>query len=379
MNRKNHVIREETGIIQEHLERNLIEYTQGTATFLDKNKIKITSGKLEKKVSGKYIIIATGTSPNRPPEIPFDDEKIVDSDSLLTWKKMPQKLLVIGAGVVGLEYASILSCVGVDVTLIDPRENILPWMDSEIVNSLKSYFEDRKIKLHLNTKVSKITRNQKNIEVEIGNSKQTFDAVLFCQGRVGNTSELGLENIKIKTQEKGLLNVNSNYQTAISNIYAIGDVIGNPQLASASSEQGRLAIAHAFKKKMGKFPTSFPYGIYTIPEISSVGLTEEELKQKKIPYIVGRANYKEIARGKIIGDEYGLLKMLFHKKTKKLLGVHIIGTGATELIHIGQVVFILGKGVEFFIENVFNYPTLAEAYKIAAYNAYHQINKVRTK
>jgi NAD(P) transhydrogenase len=375
MKRKFWVIEEETKLISDQLKRNNVDFKQGLASFLSPHRIKIESPTGTITVDAKFIVIATGTRPVRPPEIPFNDHHIFDSDTVLNVLSKPASLAVVGAGVIGSEYASIFARIGVKVTLIDQRDRLLSWMDKEITDALEKQFTANKIELCLGAKTSGIgmVPGQKKAKITINGKERAYDALLICMGRLGNTDMLNLPAAGLRASDRGLITVNETYQTAVPHIYAVGDVIGSPGLASASSEQGRLAAAHAFNLRDGSFPDSFPFGIYTIPEISSVGAQEMDLKAKGISYVVGRGRYNELARGKIIGDEIGFLKLLFDTQTRKLLGVQVIGTGATELVHIGQAAFILGAGVDFFINNVFNYPTLAEAYKVAAYNAYNQL------
>lgn len=377
MKRKHWVIEEETKVISEQLKRNGIEFLQGRASFVSPTTIKVEGLTNTAEVQTKFVIIATGTRPVRPKEIPFNDHSIFDSDTILGLLSKPSTMAVIGAGVIGSEYASIFGRIGVRVTLIDQRDRLLSWMDPEITGALEKHFASSGIELCLGTKTSElnIVDGSRQAKLLVNGKERRFDAILVCMGRLGNTETLNLAAAGLKASDRSLIAVNDHYQTAVPHIYAVGDVIGSPGLASASSEQGRLAAAHAFNLRDGSFPDSFPFGIYTIPEISSVGAQEMDLKAKGIAYVVGRGRYKELARGKILGDDLGFLKLLFDAKTRKLLGVQVIGTGATELVHIGQAAFILGAGVDFFLNNVFNYPTLAEAYKVAAYNAYNQLKQ----
>ena len=375
MKRKNDVIANETKIIRNQLERNGVHFAEGSASFLSPHEIEIRNGKKTQTVKGEKIFIAVGTTPSQSTDYVFDHTSIFDSDSILALKKAPKSILIVGAGVIGCEYASIFAKLGVKVTLVDRRKELLRSVDDEIVEHLKAQFALSKIALHLGSEMSPLVKNKKTkqLEITIDKKKKKIEAALICLGREGNTKSLGLEKVGILAEPRGLLKVNAQYQTTASHIYAVGDVIGAPALAASSSEQGRLAACYAFGVECDPFPDSFPYGIYTIPEISTVGLHERDLLEKKIPYVVGRAKYKELARGQILQDESGFLKLLFHKETHVLLGIHIIGSGATELVHIGQVAFAHQAKVEFFLKNVFNYPTLAEAYKVAAYNAMNHI------
>lgn len=377
MKRKFWVVDEESKVILEQLNRNHVEFRQGQASFVSPHVLKIDSATGTSEVEGQFVIIGTGTRPARPPDVIFNDDSIFDSDTVLGLREKPETMAVLGAGVIGSEYASIFARMGVKVTLMDARDRLLSWMDPEITQALEKQFLINGIVLKLGVKTNgvKLSADGKQAEVLVDGKPHPFDAILVCMGRLGNTENLNLAAAGLKATDRSLLAVNEWYQTSVSHIYAVGDVIGSPGLASASSEQGRLAAAHAFNVRDGSFPDSFPYGIYTIPEISSVGAQEPDLKTRGIDYVVGRARYSELARGKIIGDDHGFLKLLFDAKTQKLLGVQVIGTGATELVHIGQAAFILGAGIDFFVNNVFNYPTLAEAYKVAAYNAYNQLKR----
>jgi NAD(P) transhydrogenase len=378
MKRKQRVIEGETAVIAEQLRRNGVEYIQGQASFFSPHGVRVEGTQGANEVEGRFIVIATGTRPARPKEIPFDQQSIFDSDTVLELRAKPKTMAVLGAGVIGCEYASIFSRLGVKVTLVDQRDRLLSWMDSEITDELQAQFVRSGIELLFNSCTGDVApiQGKRGAQVAINGKPHRFDVLLVCMGRNGNTETLNLAAAGLTAGERSLLAVNEWYQTQVPHIYAVGDVIGSPGLASASSEQGRLAAAHAFHIRNGSFPDSFPYGIYTIPEISSVGSQETDLKARGIEYVVGRARYKELARGKILGDDHGFLKLLFDAKTRKLLGCQVIGTQATELVHIGQAAFILGAGIDFFVNNVFNYPTLAEAYKVAAYNAYNQTQSV---
>ncbi len=379
MRRKNAVIQAEMEVIERQLTRNSVEYIAGKAQLMAWYEVAIENESGTHTVEGDFIIIATGTSPARcPSEIPFDEQTIFDSDSILNLTQSPKKLAVLGAGVIGCEYASIFARIGAEVHLINKYDQMLKGIDAEIVDAIQRHFVKSGIKMRLGVEFGNIHRHDcacgsVKAAITLNGKEELFDAVLVCLGRIGNVKDLNLAAANLKSDERGIIKVNSHYQTTVPHIYAVGDVIGPPALAAASAEQGRLASAHAFGLKGGSFPGSFPYGVYTIPEISWVGKHEEDLKKEGIPYVVGRALYKELARGKILDDEHGFLKLIVHQETRRLLGVHVLGTGATELIHIGQVAMDLGASIEFFVNNVFNYPTLAEAYKVAAYNAYNQL------
>lgn len=384
MDRTHKVIEEERVVTEEHFHRNQVEFVKGTGSFIDAHTIRIENEQGQFEAKAKIVVIATGTRPRRPKNLDFDGKVLFDSDSILTLKSQPQSMLVIGAGVIGCEYASIFARMGVKVTLIDSRSELLGSIDREIVEALLKQFEKSAIQLRLSTDLGSIQRvngpHGANARVELTHQGRSesfdFDAVLYCLGRTGNFEALNLAAIGLESDSRGLLSVNRNYQTSVANIYAIGDIIGSPALAASSSEQGRLAALHAFAGETATFPDTFPYGIYTIPEISSVGVQESQLAKRGIKYVVGKAPYPVLARGKMLDDEFGFLKLVVHAKTRRIVGIHVIGTSATELVHIGQVAMAFGATVDFFVDNVFNYPTLAEAYKVAAFNAEDKLDKL---
>lgn len=379
MYRTHSVIDDERGVAEEHFRRNRVEAVTGTASFIDKKTIQIQNGEGTQKIGGDTIVIATGTRPRRPTELNFDGVTLFDSDSILGLSHQLKTLLVLGAGVIGCEYSSIFARMGVQVTLVDARAELLSSIDKEIVEALTRQFEKSGVQLKLSTTFAHLTAVKKSNGQSVASvdlttegseaESRNFDAVLYCLGRTGNHEALNLAAIGLTADARGLIAVNSNYQTAVPNVYAVGDIIGAPALAASSAEQGRLAVLHAFEGEKAHFPDTFPYGIYTIPEISSVGVQEAQLQKKGVKYVVGKAPYPVLARGKMLDDEFGFLKLLVHQRTRQIMGVHVIGTSATELVHIGQVAMAFGAKVDFFIDNVFNYPTLAEAYKVAALNA----------
>ncbi|MES2965338.1 MAG: Si-specific NAD(P)(+) transhydrogenase [Bdellovibrionota bacterium] len=386
MARTHGVIEEEREVTIEHFRRNGVEAVHGTASLTGPNRVKIVAADESVEIEARYILIATGTRPRRPNDIPFDDKAICDSDSILKLDRHPTTMCVLGAGVIGCEYASIFARMGVKVVLVDARPELLGSIDREIVEALTKQFEKSGVDLRLatefkNLKVDKDREGKPIARIELVShgvaGKETeermFDVVLYCLGRTGNYEALNLSAVGLEPDKRGQLTVDSNYQTSVPSIYAVGDIIGAPALAASSSEQGRLAILHAFTGEKAQFPDTFPYGIYTIPEISSVGVQESVLKARNVKYVVGKAPFPVLARGKMLNDEFGFLKILVHKKTRRVMGVHVIGTSATELVHIGQVAMAFGATVDFFIENVFNYPTLAEAYKVAAINAENKL------
>lgn len=368
-------IRSQVEILQHQLFRNRVEVIKGTAAFIDPNRLSITrDSESPLAISAEKILIATGTEPFHPKHINFDNTTVVDSDDVMGLKQLPKNMIVIGAGVIGAEYASIFSALDIEMTLIDSCEKMMPFLDDEIVSEFIHNMRDRNITVRMSETVTSITYDARNRpQINLKSGKQICaDLVLFAAGRQGCTKSLGLENIGLDTDKRGRLKVNEHYQTKIEHIYAAGDVIGFPSLASTSMEQGRHAACHAFGLDMNNTLKLFPIGIYTVPEISMIGLTEQEAMEQQIPYEVGIARLREIARGQILGLREGILKMLFSLEDRKLLGVHIVGEGATELLHIGQAVLSLGGTLDYFISAVFNYPTLAEAYKIAALDAYNR-------
>ncbi|NCN26719.1 Si-specific NAD(P)(+) transhydrogenase [bacterium] len=374
MKRKRAVVDGEVSVIQDQLKRNKVKFSEGAASFTSPTELSILQANgRKKKISAKHIVIATGTRPRRPDNIPFSKNVIMESDSVLDLKKSPRSICILGAGVIGCEYASIFLEMGVKVTLVDRRLDLLRGIDREIVEALSKDFQSKGLKLLLGVDYKDIKKEKAGASILLDDKRTKFETILFCMGRVGNTEELKLENARVECNERGLINVNAQFQSSCPNIYAVGDIIGTPSLAASAYEQGRLAACHAFEGGSIEFPKLFPYGIYTIPEISSVGAEESQLLESKIPFVIGRAKYKELARGKILGDEFGFVKLLFHKETQEILGAHIIGTHATELIHIGQMAIQFKAKVEQFTAMVFNYPTLAEAYKVACLNAYNQM------
>jgi len=377
MQRLHITLRHEIEIMQGQMARNGIEVIQGVASFKDDHCLQVESAAGEIfEVEAARILIATGTQPQRPEGIPFDDATIIDSDGVVNLKTLPKTMIIVGGGVIGVEYASIFSVLDIELTLIDGRDALLEFLDREIVDEFVHYMRERGITLRLGEKVigvDKDTNGRVITHLESG-KRLRAELVMFTAGRVGTTAELQLENAGIAADKKQRIPVNEQYRTSEPHIYAAGDIIGFPSLASTSMEQGRLAACFAFGQSSSSRPEHFPFGVYSVPEISMVGVTEQELTAKKHPYDTGIAHLRETARGQIMGLEEGMLKMIFSTKDQRLLGVHILGEGATELIHIGQAVLVLGGTLQYFVETVFNYPTLAEAYKIAALDIWNRIS-----
>lgn len=375
--RCNRIMQIEIDVIHHQLRRNNIDLLAGHARFLDDNTVEITSSEGIIRKSAEKLLISVGAKPRRIPGIPFDGEHIFDSDDILTMGKLPRDLTVIGGGVIGTEYASMFAALGVNVTIVDARKRLLGFVDEEIIECLQYQLRTLGVTLRLGEEVESCeTRPESHQTVTRLKSGKVIvaESVLFSAGRVSATDDLGLENVGIEPDDRGRISVNDYYQTNVPHIYAAGDVIGFPALASTSSAQGRLVSVHAFQIEDESIcPNQVPYGIYSIPEISYVGKNEDELTNEGVPYETGIARYKEIARGHIMGDENGMLKLLIHRETQKILGVHIIGEYATELVHIGQAAMALEGTLSYFRDTVFNYPTLAECYKVAAYDGYNKI------
>jgi len=378
MARTRHVIGREIDVIRSQLFRNRVTLLQGTGRFLDPHTIGVVDelGR-ETKVSAEKIIIATGTRPARPDSVEFDGKTIIDSDDILTLERVPDTLVVVGAGVIGIEYASMFAALGTKVTVVERRERMLDFVDMEIVESLKYHLRDLAVTFRFGEHVTAVERHPRGTITVLESGKRIpADTVLYSAGRQGMTDEIGLENAGLVADERGRIAVDEHYRTAVPHIYAVGDVIGFPALAATSMEQGRLAAHHACGEPAKAMPALQPFGIYTIPEIAFVGRTEEELTRAQVPYEVGVARYRELARGQIIGDTYGMLKLLVSPEDHSLLGVHVFGAGATELLHIGQTVMGCGGTVDYLVDAVFNYPTLAESYKVAALDAVNKLRRV---
>jgi NAD(P) transhydrogenase len=370
-------IRHEIEVLMHKLNRNFVDTIAGSATFESPHRLRIDINDDESRViEADKILIATGSRPAHPANVPFERPNIVDSDSIIAISDLPRTLIVVGAGVIGVEYASILSALDIEVTLVDGRAEVLGFLDREIVDEFIHHLRDRGVKLRLNETVESVdVVDDDNLIVHLASGKRVRgNMALFAAGRESNTDELGLPSAGLNVDERGRLLVDEFFRTEVKHIYAAGDVIGFPALASTSMEQGRQAGAHAFDSLVRQgFNDIFPFGIYAVPEMSVVGKTEEELRSEGVPYESGVARFRETSRGQILGLREGLLKMLVHLEDQRLLGVHIVGEGATELIHIGQAVLAHNGNLDFFVDAVFNYPTLAETYKIAALDAWNKL------
>jgi NAD(P) transhydrogenase len=370
------IVRHENQVIEDQLRRNQVEIIRGRASFVNPNQLVIESSGSVMTKSADYVVLAVGTRPHHPPGFEVDGEVILDSDDILTLKELPRNLTVVGGGVIGVEYASMFAVLGVKVTLVEQRKQLLSFVDREIIESLQYHLRNLGITLRLGEEVSHVSRRSDGqVETFLKSGKKIVsETVMISAGRQGAVDGLNMELVGIKPDKYGRIKVDPNYQSEVSNIYAVGDVIGFPALASTGMSQGRRATSHAFGIPDNTSEIALPYGIYTIPEISLVGETEDTLTEQQVPYETGISRYKEIARGQLIGDELGMLKILFHREAKQLLGVHIIGEGAAEIIHLGQSVIHLKGGLEYLTNCVFNYPTLTECYKVAALDG---LNKIR--
>jgi NAD(P) transhydrogenase len=374
--RVQHVIKTEIDVTQAQLSRNGIEVITGLASFKDPKTVLITNSRGPAEIAADKIIVATGTRPASSPKVPLNARTIINSDQILDMPSVPRTMIIVGGGVIGVEYTCMFATLGVRVTLIERRPRLLEFADSEIVEALSYHLRDHRVTMRLNEEVQSVEETADGAGVVAyleSKKKVTGDSLLYAVGRQGNVDELNLSAAGLEADSRGRIKVNEHYQTSQPSIYAVGDVIGFPSLASVSMEQGRIAAAHAFNKPISSNSNYFPFGIYTIPEISFIGKTEEQLTDEDVPYEVGVAYYREIARGQIRGDTTGRLKLIFHRENLDLLGVHIIGEGASELLHIGQAVLILKGKVDYFVDTVFNYPTLAECYKAAAFNGLNKL------
>jgi NAD(P) transhydrogenase len=376
------VIHAEIEVVRRQLNDNGVALVHGRASFAGSDTMLVEGEYTTETIRAGSFLLAPGTTPARPAHVPFDGEKIVTTDELLKLPYLPSSLIVVGGGVIGTEYASMLSALGVHVTLIESRERLLDFADGEIVEALQYHLRQSGMTLRLGEKVVQIRRTEGSpsgrpgecVEATLASGKTLHaDCLLYSGGRQGATDALKLAAVGLSADERGRIKVDEHFQTAVPHVYACGDVIGFPALASSSMEQGRLAACHMFGVDTVSVEELLPFGIYAIPEISMVGRTEEQLTAAAVPYETGIAHYRETARGQLLGDESGMLKLLVHQQTEAILGVHIIGTSATELVHIGQAVMGLQGTAEYFIQTVFNYPTLAECYKVAAFNARNKL------
>ena len=371
------VTKREVEVVADQLRRNDVTLIQGHASFKDTHTVTVTSENESKLVTAANILIAVGTVPALPEGVPIDGEVILTSDDMVKLARLPRKMVVIGGGIIGVEYASMLAALKINVTLVDKRTRLLEFLDSEIVEELMHQMRNRNVTFRLGEAVERLELTEDEprravITLESG-KRIVSESVLYSVGRVGATDRLNLAAAGLTADKRGRLKVDAQFRTEVPHIFAAGDIIGYPSLASTSASQGRHVACYAFGVEVESIPEHFPIGIYSLPEISMIGPPEHELTEKRVPYETGMARYREIARGQILGDDSGLVKLLFHRDDRRLLGVHAIGTGATELIHIGQAVRDLGGGLSYFLRTVFNYPTFAECYKVAALDAFNKL------
>jgi NAD(P) transhydrogenase len=370
--RTRQVIDREVDVVRHQLMRNHVELIDGNASFLDPHTIAV-SGREQRRLTAENVVIAPGTRPARPPAVEFDDRTILDSDGLLHLDRIPGSVVVVGAGVIGIEYASMFAALGAKVTVVEKRARLLDFCDAQISEGLQYHLRDLGVIFRFGEEVTAVERHDGAALAHLASGKRVAaDVVLYAAGRQGQTDDLDLGRVGLEADERGRIAVGPDYQTAVEHVYAAGDVIGWPALAATSMEQGRLAAAHAFGVK-ASMSAVLPIGVYTIPEISYVGRTEEELTDAAVPYEVGISRYRELARGQILGDTYGMLKLLVSPDDRRVLGVHVLGTNATEVVHIGQAVMGCGGTVDYLVDAVFNYPTLAESYKVAALDAKNKL------
>ena len=376
------VIKTEVDITQAQLSRNGIDVVYGVASFLDPHQVRVEGPQANTTLEAGRIIVAVGTRPTDSPKVPINGRSIVNSDQILDLPELPRAMIVVGGGIIGVEYACMFAVLGVRVTIIEKRNRLLDFADREIIEALSYHLRDSRVTLRLGEEVQSVEELPDGTVVANLESRKRVsgDALLYAVGRQGAIDGLNLSAAGIEPDNRGRIPVDEYFQTRVNHIFAVGDIVGFPSLASVSMEQGRIAAARAFDDHAAPSnPSFYPYGIYTIPEISFIGKTEEQLTDEDVPYEVGMAYYREVARGQIRGDTTGRLKLVFHRDTHKVLGVHIIGEDATELIHIGQAVMTLGGTVDYFIDTVFNYPTLAECYKVAAFNGLGRLRRYQAE
>jgi NAD(P) transhydrogenase len=377
--RTQHVVSREADVVRNQLSRNRVTLIPGLAHFVEPNVVEVDKGDdgTNRRVSAANIVIATGTRPARPSTVAFDEKTIIDADGIIHLQGIPRSMVVVGAGVIGIEYASMFAALGTKITVVEQRERMLEFCDLEVVEALKYHLRDLAVTFRFGETVSAVEAHPHGALALLASGKKIpADTVLYSAGRQGQTEELNLEAAGLAADKRGRIKVDENFQTEVPHIYAVGDVIGFPALAATSMEQGRQAAHHAFGEPVHTAHLLQPIGIYSIPEISFIGQTEDQLTEACIPFEVGVSRYRELARGQIIGDSYGVLKLLVSPETRQLLGVHVFGTGATELVHIGQAVAGCGGTVDYLVDAVFNYPTLAESYKIAALDATNKMREI---
>jgi len=376
--RTQHVVGREIDVVRSQLARNRITILTGTGHFVDPHTVEIDDSEGRKRrATADKIVIATGTRPARPATVDFDERTVIDSDGIVHLERVPRSMVVAGAGVIGIEYASMFAALGTKVTVVEQRDRMLEFCDIEVVEALKYHLRDLAVTFRFGESVASVeARPEGGIAILRSGKKILADTVMYSAGRQGASDELHLGTAGLTADKRGRIVVDEFFRTEVPHIYAVGDIIGFPALAATSMEQGRLAAHHACDEPIHAIGKHQPIGIYSIPEISFIGRTEEQLTKDNIPFEVGVSRYRELARGQIIGDSYGVLKLLVSLEDRTLLGVHVFGTGATELVHIGQAVMGCGGTVDYLVDAVFNYPTLAESYKVAALDATNKMREI---
>jgi NAD(P) transhydrogenase len=375
--RTQHVVGREIDVVRSQLTRNRVAIMTGTGYFIDPHVVEVDDGRHTQRISAESIVIATGTRPARPATVAFDERTVIDSDGIVHLRAVPRSMLVAGAGVIGIEYASMFAALGTKVTVVEQRDRMLEFCDIEVIEALKYHLRDLAVTFRFGETVASVESHPEGAVATLHSGKKILaDTVMYSAGRQGVSDNLKLDAAGLSADERGRIKVDEYFRTEIPHIYAVGDVIGFPALAATSMEQGRLAAHHACGEPATALDSHPPIGIYSIPEISFIGRTEDQLTADNVPFEVGVSRYRELARGQIIGDSYGVLKLLVSLDDRKLLGVHVFGTGATELVHIGQAVMGCGGTVDYLVDAVFNYPTLAESYKVAALDATNKMRQI---
>ena len=375
--RTQHVIGREIEVVRSQLFRNHVDLVIGSARFVDPHAVEVDGAGERRRIAAEVVVIATGSRPARPAHVEFDDGRVVDSDGILSLERVPDTMVVVGAGVIGMEYASMFAALGTRVTVVEKRDTMLEFCDSEVVESLKFHLRDLSVTFRFGEEVEKVeVGRQGTVTTLVSGKRVAAETVMYSAGRQGDTGELDLAAAGLFADDRGRIAVDRRYRTPVPHVFAVGDVIGFPALAATSMDQGRLAALHAFGEPANELQDIQPIGIYTIPEVSYCGRTEVDLTDHAVPYEVGISRYRELARGQIVGDSYGMLKLLVSTATRHLLGVHVFGTGATDLVHIGQAVMGCGGTVDYLVDTVFNHPTLSEAYKVAALDATNRLRAV---
>ena len=376
--RTQHVVSRENDVVRSQLTRNRVTILTGSARFTGEHEVEVSDVEDRgRRYSADKIVIAVGTSPARPGSVAFDEKTIIDADGIINLKRVPRSMLVAGAGVIGIEYASMFAALGTKVTVVEQRERMLEFCDLEVVEALKYHLRDLAVTFRFGETVTSVEKRPEGAIASLASGKRIpAETVMYSAGRQGMTGELDLETAGLAADKRGRISVDEHFRTKVPHIYAVGDVIGFPALAATSMEQGRCAAQHAFGEPVHVADGMQPIGIYSLPEISFIGKTEDQLTEECVPFEVGVSRYRELARGQIIGDSYGVLKLLVSPETHKLLGVHVFGTHATELVHIGQAVMGCGGSIDYLVDAVFNYPTLAESYKVAALDATNKMRQI---